>query len=194
MEWKFEDKDKFAAEKKRILTKADMSKKGQVDQEIKDIVDAINSKEDYCTTSSCAGRIMFIERRSHRKIDSKWLYLSHQPVNIEDIKINDLSSKHDVWLMQESCIVHIMCRTIEAAEKFLEICRRVGFKRSGVLSVHNKIGIETIGNEKIEALISKNGKMLVSEEYIKISLDEANKRMLKNREKMKMFLNELKQL
>ncbi|MFT4304042.1 MAG: tRNA wybutosine-synthesizing 3 family protein [Candidatus Woesearchaeota archaeon] len=184
---RFEDINKFLEEKKKILTKDDLSKKGSIDIEIKSLVEQINNNPDLCTTSSCAGRITLLERKSNKKIDSKWLYSSHQPVDPEII-IKHLESNNDVWLMQESCILHVFVRTFEAAERFLKACRQVGFKRSGITAISGRIMIETMGNEKVEALLIKNGNKIVDDNYVKIIIKESNDRMLKNRAKMDKLL------
>mgnify|MGYP002715747095 CR=1 FL=1 len=46
----------FKNVKKQILQASDLSKKGSVDESIKDLVDFINEQDDYVTTSSCSGR------------------------------------------------------------------------------------------------------------------------------------------
>lgn len=190
---KYEDVERFNKEKDKILSREDMSKKGSVDKEIKDIVDLINKDKDMCTTSSCAGRITLLERKTSKKLDAKWLFSSHNPVKFGDVK-SALKSESDVWLMQESCIIHVFCRTIETTERFLLACRRAGFKRSGIISTTNKIMIESMGNEKVEAIVIKDGKVLINDCYLKILVDESNSRMKKNREKMNKFYEELKKV
>ncbi|MCB9359459.1 hypothetical protein H6503_06000 [Candidatus Woesearchaeota archaeon] len=191
---RFEEIEKFKAEKDKILSKEDMSRKGAIDKEIRELVDEINSKDIFCTTSSCAGRITLLERRSNKKIDSKWIFSSHQPVKAKDIwsNLKECDTESDVWLMQESCILHVFARTFEAADKFLKACHKVGFKRSGITSLSGKIMIEMMGNEKVEALMIKKGKILIDEAYVNIIIEESNSRMLKNREKMDKFLDEIR--
>jgi len=190
---KYEKQERFQQEKEKILLKADMSRKGSVDIEIKDIVDEINKKEDLCTTSSCAGRVTLLERKTSKKTDAKWLIASHQPVTFEQIK-EKMHSDSDVWLMQESCIIHVFCRTIEAADRFLLACRNVGFKRSGITGTTNKIMIESMGNEKVEAIVIKDGKVHVDDEALRIMVNECNSRMNKNRDKMNNLLEEIKKI
>ena len=186
----FEHKEAFMNEKKLILSRADLSKKGSIDIEIKELVDAINAHDDFCTTSSCAGRITLLERRSSRKIDAKWLFTSHQPVTFDALH-TALVSDADVWLMQESCILHVFARTLDAADAFLALCRKAGFKRTGITSLSKKIMIEIMGNEKVEALIIKEGKRLISDENLKVLVNECNGRMQKNRLRMNTLLNEV---
>jgi len=188
MEWT--DK-RFNDKKARILGKEDLSNIGGIDKEILDIVNCINDKKDLCTTSSCAGRITLLERKTDKKTDTKWLIASHQPVTFEQIN-EVINSEHEVWLMQESCILHVFAQTMEAADKFLEICRRVGFKRSGIMAFKNRIMIEMMGNEKVETLVVKDGKVLPDDEYLKLLIEACNHRMKRSRAKMDEFYKELK--
>jgi len=78
--------DRFAKEKSDFLKKKDKSKKGYVDKGIKEIVDKINFKKDYYTTSSCAGRIVLLEMRSRKKNECSWIFTKHDKVNYNKIK------------------------------------------------------------------------------------------------------------
>uniref|UniRef100_A0A3Q4H5R7 tRNA wybutosine-synthesizing protein 3 homolog n=1 Tax=Neolamprologus brichardi TaxID=32507 RepID=A0A3Q4H5R7_NEOBR len=51
----------FAQWKKQSLNKADLSKKGAVDEAIEHVVSLLNSREEYFTTSSCSGRVVLID-------------------------------------------------------------------------------------------------------------------------------------
>lgn len=184
--------EQFSKEKRAILNRADLSKKGSIDAEIRDIVTRINEKEDFCTTSSCAGRITLLERKSLKKIDANWLLASHQPVCFDEIK-KQMKSEHDVWLMQESCILHVFCRTLTAAQRFLNICHAIGFKRSGIFNTKH-IMIEMMGNEKVEAIVIKQGKVLIDDDSLAVYINECNTRMLKNRKRMETLYEALSQL
>lgn len=47
----------FAKQKVTCLSEVDLSKKGSIDDQIMDLIQYINTKENYFTTSSCSGRI-----------------------------------------------------------------------------------------------------------------------------------------
>lgn len=56
----FKKKFKMAAfekQKASCLSQVDLSKKGSIDDQIMDLVQYINAKDNYFTTSSCSGRI-----------------------------------------------------------------------------------------------------------------------------------------
>lgn len=86
----------------------DLSPKGSIDIEIRDLVDDINRQEDLVTTSSCAGRVaVYLEGSTSErhedhddessdtatvqipsstsaggKGNGRWLYVSHDPVHV----------------------------------------------------------------------------------------------------------------
>ncbi|KXT06002.1 hypothetical protein AC579_6054 [Pseudocercospora musae] len=79
----------------------DLSPKGSVDTQIRDLVDSINQRDGYVTTSSCAGRIaVFLEgapksgqsevqesadvisASTQGKGGGRWLFVSHDPLDM----------------------------------------------------------------------------------------------------------------
>lgn len=78
--------DSFSKEKSDFLKKKDKSKKGCVDEDIKEIINLINSKKDYYTTSSCSGRIVLLEKLSSKKNESNWLFVKHDKIKFNEIQ------------------------------------------------------------------------------------------------------------
>lgn len=153
----------------------DKSPQGYMDKDIVQLLKKINSKKDYETTSSCSGRIVLLN--SQKKGESKWLFKSHEPVTVEQI-IKTLP-EHKVWFMQEPLILHIKCKTLEAADKLLSIANSIGLKKSGITSLKN-ILVEIKGAERIETVLEKPSK-----EYLNLLIEEANKKLLQTKEKIK---------
>jgi len=177
--------DRFSKEKSDFLSKKDKSKKGSIDKDILPLVNKINSKKDFYTTSSCSGRIMLIERLSNKKNECKWLLAEHRKIKPEDI-INILKNKNiknEIWLKFEPLILHVACNNIESAKKFLETARKL-FKRSGIISItESKVMIEAIGTERIEAIVA--GKDFVAgNSYIKNLVKSANKKFEENKSRL----------
>lgn len=52
----------FKRWKAQCLSKADLSRKGSVDEDVLEIVQLLNGQEQFFTTSSCAGRIILLDR------------------------------------------------------------------------------------------------------------------------------------
>lgn len=47
----------FQADKRRVLSKVDLSKKGSVDEPIRHLIGYINAQDCVYSTSSCSGRV-----------------------------------------------------------------------------------------------------------------------------------------
>ena len=178
--------------KSDFLNKKDKSKKGHVDKDIINLVNKINNSKNYYTTSSCSGRIVLLALSSGKK-GSKWLFKSHSYVNFSQIK-KSLTKlpKTDVWLRSEGAIFHIACRNIIDAQQLVNKARSVGFKRSGIQATHKKIIVEIASSEYIYAIIAKNGRLVVDEGYIRVLINEANKKLKANKEKLRKFYDSVK--
>lgn len=175
--------------KKVALSKIDKSKKGRIDKEIKPLINLINKSRNYYTTSSCSGRIVLIKQaEGYKKNEAEWLFVSHSPVKFSQIK-NALKKienypKEDIWLREESIIMHIACRTLKDAEILLNKIKPLGFKRSGIASA-KKIILEIMATENMDAIIAKKGKLLVNDAYLRILTEEANKKLKRTQNKIK---------
>ena len=177
----------FETEKKAFLSKKDKSKKGKIDEKIIPLINKINSFPNYYTTSSCAGRIkLFIP--SKRKQDTKLIFVKHDKVSFEQIK-NKLNKipKQAVWFRQESFIIHVCCKTIEDAQKLLDVANNAGLKRAGIITTKNKIIVELISTEHFDTIIAKNGKLIINDSFLKILINEANNKLKHNFDKLKRF-------
>ena len=179
--------DNFTKEKSDFLRKKDKSKKGYVDEDIKEIVGLINSKKDYYTTSSCAGRIVLLEMKSKRKDECNWIFTKHYKVKFNEI-INSLKNynknkqKNQIWFKQQPIILHVACRNIEAAKKLLEISRRI-FRRAGIIGItKRKVMVEIIGDERLETIIAGKN-FVVDEKYLRNLIKYANKNFEENKRK-----------
>ncbi|MEM1782798.1 MAG: hypothetical protein QW483_02870, partial [Nanopusillaceae archaeon] len=161
-------------------------KLNKVDKEILHVINLINSSNDYFTTSSCAGRIVLIKvPNNFKKQKDVFIFKSHQIVKFEDI-FNVLKKTYalfdNIWFKQEPFIIHVSCRDLKSAIEILKISSKIGLKHSGIISLKkNRVVVEIIGNEKIETILSKNRMIIVSKEYLKDLVEEANKKLLKDR-------------
>lgn len=185
----------FAKHKRDFLSKKDKSEKKSIDKDIIKLVNLINGKEDYYTTSSCSGRIEILEITGERHANK--LFTFHDSVKLENIgniieKINKTNKK--VWFKQESLILHVCCKTIEDANKLLKIAREIGLKRSGIIATDKKITTEIINPEYMLTIIGGKGKLLIDKNYFNILIYEANKKMGKNKRKTEEFYKIIKKL
>ena len=177
----------FNNDKKLCLQKADKSKKGSIDKEIKPLIDIINSSPDYYTTSSCAGRITLLElSKNGKKHEAKWLLISHNTVTMQQIKqALQQQYKKTVWLKEESSIIHINCRTIEDATSLLHFFQENGFKRSGITSIKNKIMLEIMSTESMDVPVAENNTQLIDDTYLKHCIALANQKLKTTKKRIK---------
>ena len=186
----------FEKEKKEFLGKKDKSKKGSIDIKIKRLVDKINSLPDFYTTSSCSGRILLLTiPRSNKKNEVEYLFCSHKKIKYNEIKKilkSKKELKNDVWFTVQPVIIHVACNDIKNTKKILNIARDIGFRRSGIISIgKNKVIMEIISTERIDAIVGKNRKLLIGEDYFKVLIKEGNKKLEKTWEKIDKLHNNL---
>ena len=175
----------FDNDKKQTLLKLDKSKKGHIDEQIRSLIDIINKHPDYYSTSSCAGRIMLIIP-FNKKSDAKWLFSSHDTIKYSDLlPYLDKLPKEIVWLRMEPPIIHIVARNMDSADSLLRIANNNGFRRSCILSTKKRIIIEINIPDKMDAPISENNELIVTEDYLNILIEHANIRLKKTRKKIK---------
>lgn len=188
----------FFHEKKQALEKAfnaDKSKKGSIDKQILPLINLINKHPDFYTTSSCAGRIMLFKESRSGKKGSEWVFVSHDKVSFNQIK-KDIKNlpEETLWLRMEPPILHICAKDMESADILLKFANDAGFRRSSILSFKKRIIIEIMIPEKLDAPVSENSELIVSENYIKTLLKHANQRLAISRKKLKKFEKEFTNL
>lgn len=158
------------------LYKPDKSKKGSVDEFLISLIDLINEQDNYYTKSSCSGRIsVFTDHGSRIKADGQWLFVSHETSFLKDVlaSLQDLPESV-VFFRSEPFILHVACRTLEDAKRFVQFAQNNGYKHAAILGLGRRPIVQVVGVEKIEAPIAKDGKLLVSADYIKFLVDESN--------------------
>ncbi len=174
--------------KKGFLSKPDKSGIGGIDDAIKPLIKVINNNSDFYTTSSCAGRIILIID-AKTKQESVFIFVTHKKASFNEIRkaLKSEKAKRDmIYLKEEPCILHVACRTIEDAEKLVNIARQSGWKKSGIISTkHGKVMAEIISTEILAAPVSNMGKMLFGDPYLKILVEECNKKLTQTRVKIK---------
>ena len=185
-----EDKAKYMADL-RAIDYEDKSKKGSVDEDIRPLLEAINSRPQYYTTSSCAGRIvLLVNPESGKKHEAIWLITSHKEVVFSDVK-KALEKSSDfsqtIFFKQEASILHVCCDSIESAQKLINTAKDSGFKRSGIMSTSKRIIVESMNTEKLEAPVAENKVILIEDEYLKMLIKIANQRLKITRDKIEKF-------
>jgi len=168
---------------------------GRVDKDIIPLLRAINSLNEYYTTSSCSGRIQVVaselpgEKGLMRTL-AKW----HEPVEVVVIeRVIRESAEPNLWFSVQPPILHIMCRSLEAAFKMLYVARSSGFKRAGIQGgKKGRYPVEIIGTERIEAPLRLHEVDIVPIERLPLLVEAANRLLLRSKERLKRLLLSVK--
>jgi len=173
----------FEKNKKQFLSKPDKSFIGGIDKPILPLVKLLNSKSDYYTTSSCAGRILLI-KDTNQKLKKAFVFVTHGKVSFNKVlkELKNVKDKELIYFKHDPCILHVACKDFDSALKLVSIARDLGWKKSGVISKKNIV--ELVSTEVLAAPIMFNKKVLVSEDYLKVLVSEANKKLFRTRKKI----------
>ena len=177
---------KFEDMKIKQLSKTDKSNIGKWDFKIKELCDKLNKKKEYCTTSSCAGRIILL-KSSKEKIEKGFLFRTHKKIRFEELKkaLDEVDYKGLVEFHQTTCILHVACACLEDAQKLIDKSKFVGWKRSGIMASGKRFVVELISTENIEFPIMNKGKVLVDDNFLKLIVREANNKLERTWDKIK---------
>lgn len=199
--------DEKAALLQRLHSGIDYSPKGSVDAPIIELVNFINSLQNYVTTSSCSGRISLYESSSDDESKGvHWIYVKHGLVKdkviekrvqmcIEAKSIeSSASSSSTITLKCEPMILHIQCRCHESAQQLHQLAMGCGFRESG-LSLGKKktmLAIRTTSNT-LEIPITRSQQLLISTSYLNLIIFESNKKLLRNFARIDKLISAMKE-
>lgn len=161
------------------------------DKEVEQYLDLVNSVPELVTSSSCYGRIVLIDLPDNTKKNARFLWKKHRPVSFEEAweALKAVEGKF-VWFKADSLILHISCKDVETADKFLKAKSRAGMKRGGIFSIApERVQIELEGTYKMSVPVKKE-EVLVDESYFRLLVEEANKKMEKNKRMWERFAEE----
>jgi tRNA wybutosine-synthesizing protein 3 len=123
-----------------------------------------------------------------KKGENLFVSVSHDEISFKKLK-DDLTiairQDKDIKFKLEPCILHINCRTLEDAEEIYNKVKLAGWKKSGIIGMKNGFVAELNGTDRLEFPIIRRNKILVGDEFLKIVVDESNKKLEKNWLKIK---------
>jgi tRNA wybutosine-synthesizing protein 3 len=162
--------------------------RGEVDADLLNILKLINASDNYFTTSSCAGRIMVLEKPlSENKPETHVLGKWHRQVSLEEIR--EAISKHSknyLWFKLDGFIFHVVARTLDDAIFLLHFAKNLGLRDSGIRSVsQNGAVVAIVSSERISHLLGVNGKVLISDAELEELVKLANEKFARMRNKLK---------
>tara|TARA_Y100000310_G_scaffold304375_1_gene343471 strand:- start:1557 stop:2120 length:564 start_codon:yes stop_codon:yes gene_type:complete len=169
-------RDHFKFRKENQLKKDDKSLKGSWDARAKELCDKINLDDNYYTTSSCSGRVVLL-RDSKEKRDDLFVFVSHDLIILEGLKdvLSNVSGNDLVYFKCDPVILHVACRTLEDAQKLIDVAvRDAGWKRCSVIGMGKRIMVELNATGKLEFPIVREGKVLVDDDYLELIVREVN--------------------
>jgi len=182
-------KNKFNQQKKDILSKTDKSSKGNWDEKISELCNKINSLKNYYTTSSCSGRIVLMIDQDKKEKDL-FIKVYHNLISLEKIKKdlneiikNNKLKNNSVKFKLDPCILHVACKNIDDAKKLCDNGKKAGWKRTGIIGFSGKdtrVMIELNSTEKFEFPVIQKGNVLVDDIFLKIIVQESNKKLKKS--------------
>jgi tRNA wybutosine-synthesizing protein 3 len=180
----------FERRKSDCLSKADKSSIGEWDIPIRKLCEKINKKKEYYTLSSCSGRVVLIKNIDKKQPDM-FVLREHDKITFSQLKkaLEDYRGKEGLLFKQEGVILHVCCKTLEDAEKMLNLARECGWKNSGVMSLGlkdkgNRIVLELRSTEHLALPIVERGKILVDDDFLRVLVRESNTRLEKTWEKI----------
>jgi tRNA wybutosine-synthesizing protein 3 len=179
--------DSFFQRKTDILSKLDKSSIGKWDEKIISLCKKINSRENYYTTSSCSGRILLMIEQD-KKGEDLFVFVSHDNISFKQLKkeiAEALKLNKKIKFKLEPCILHIACKELEDAKIFFEKGKFAGFKRLGIIGTSHGFTFELNSTEKLEFPIIDKKRVLVDDNFLKIIVKDANKKLEKSWEKIK---------
>ncbi len=168
---------------------------GTVDWEVVPYLDLINSVPSLATSSSCYGRIVLMDIPTGLKKDSKFLAKWHRKISFEEFwdalkKANGKS----IWFKMEPLIIHISAKDMEAVKKLLEVKNKAGIKRGGIFAISkDRFQIELEGTQRMEVPV-KSENFVITEDYGRVLVKEANEKIDKNDKAWKRFEKEFRRV
>ncbi len=162
-------------------------RRGRLDPDIVDLLELLNSKPEYYTTSSCSGRIQVKACRLpgdkfEMVVVAKW----HRPVEAWEVEaVLNFSDEPDIWLSVQPPILHVACRDLSSALRLLALARNAGFKHSGIQGVReDRVMVEITASERMEAPLRLSRVLAMRGEALVELVERANELLLRGKEKL----------
>jgi len=166
----------------------------KVDKKILSILDLINKSDEFCTSSSCAGRIVLLEiPKIGDKRNAKFVGIWHRTIKSIDLLSALKEAKTGLlWILAQPPIIHISAKTRSAADKLVKIANASSFKNSAFKSISKHIVVEICSTERLDAPIGKDGILFCNKDYLNLIVKIANEVIIKSDLKLSRFKRELK--
>lgn len=178
--------DSFNQRKKSILEKMDKAAKGSWDERVIELCNKLNESNDYYTTSSCSGKSVIMEEKIG-KDGSYYVWSSHDLISLEEVReaLQKIEINGLYKFKSESPILFVCCRDIDSAKDLFSKAVEAGFKESGIKITDKLIAVEIRSGEKVEFPIVSDGEILVWDEFLRVLVEEVNRKRQRGWDKIK---------
>ncbi|KAK3127155.1 hypothetical protein QOZ80_7AG0569120 [Eleusine coracana subsp. coracana] len=184
----------------------DKSPKGGVDAPIAPLLDVLNSHPDLFTTSSCSGRVSILAqpqegqgpKQKKKARGGGWVYVSHDPADpdaVVELLFGGSGSGgagDELVFRFEPMIVAVECRDAAAAVALVAAAVGAGFRESGITSLQKRAMVAIRCSIRMEVPLGQTGELVVSPEYVRYLVKNANIKMEANKKRMAGFLDLLR--
>lgn len=166
---------------------------GKADPQIISLGNFFLELKDFFTSSSCSGRIVLMnlneqETKREAAFHRKW----HRAVSVEEVVKGLNEDTHDeLWFKQEPFILHIGARNLKQSVRMLEIMKRAGVRRGGIMVAKDgKFIIELTGSSYMSVPVKSGKKILVSDKHLEYLIEKANAKLERNYAMLERFEKE----
>jgi len=170
---------------------------GKMDEQLIELCHFFKNSKNYFTSSGCAGRILLLGlKKGESKKDSFFHRKWHSTTSFDAVMdgLNE-SVDADIWFKAEPFILHIGARDEFFASKILNIMKEVGVKRGGIMITKpGKYILELQGTQSISCPVKVDGKIVVSEDYLKLLIKKANEKVTKNYSDLEILFSKFKEV
>lgn len=183
--------------KERMESLNDRICQGEVDSKILPLIELINSRPEYFTTSSCAGRIVVLQiPKIGDKENAEFLGKWHREVEIPELEavFSRLQDDGNAFLITQSPIIHVRCKNLRSAISLRNAAVDSGLKYSTIKSITLSsraepvnIVVEILSSENIHIPIASKGKLFPGKEYLKFMVENANSALHRAQKKLERF-------
>ena len=121
-----------------------------------------------------------------KKSPNLFIKVWHDKISFSELKENliKIKNKDLIKFKVEPPILHLACKDLNCASDFLEKAKHIGWKRSGILTYKKNIILELNSTEKVEFPIFNQERILVDDEFLKLIVEESNKKLEKGWDKI----------
>ncbi len=190
----------WEGEKRRRLRRLEEAiERGEVDGPAIPVLEAINALPDYCTTSSCSGRVIVLhEPEVGDKRRAEFLAKWHEPpVDVDRVReaVRRAPDEGITWLKAQPPLFHVLCRDLEAARRLRAVASEAGFKASSIRSIKDtKVVVEILGSERLETPVKVHGRETVREEAWPHLIGLCNRLLTRGHDRLKRLVRAVKGL